>query len=107
MNWFNIYCAQSDQYRIFTLPTGEDIYLIPIGNSNALFCGLDRKPHPFPDGLGIKDIDTLHPKVEGLAGKFEIYKLYTWNSYILTWFGKEFLKITSVSRHDTYELAKL
>jgi hypothetical protein len=107
MNWFDTYCAKTDEYRIYTLPSGEDLYLVPVGNSNALFCGLDKKPHPFPDALGIKNGDKILAEVEMLSGKFEKFKLYTWDSYILTYWGKEFLKIASVSRHDTYEIAKL
>ncbi len=101
MDWFHTYCAKSDQYRICTLPTGEDLYLVPIGNSNALFCGLDNEQHPFPDALGIKN-DTAD--VEMLSGKFEKFNLYTWESYVLTYGGKDFLKIASVSRHVIYKI---
>lgn len=75
MNWFDTYCAKTDEYRIYTLPSGEDLYLVPVGNSNALFCGLDKKPHPFPDALGIKNGDKILADVEMLSGKFE--KLYS------------------------------
>lgn len=51
--------------------------------------------------------DGMTANVEALSGKFEKFNLYTWESYVLTYCGKEYLKIASVSRHVTYEIAKL
>lgn len=106
MDYFQVYCASSNRYQIYTLPTGETLHLTPgFGRCDNLYCARDGKQVAFPDQLGLWNYDT--GSNEPLGGKMVRKDLLLWEEYALTWSGQHFLKIFTVSRHETYELAKI
>lgn len=102
---FDLFLKLDDQYRIFILPDSRKIYMRTVGNEDFLYCGKNDVYVPFPDELGIYNVDD--DKYESLKDKYYISGLYTWNAYSLTWNKKRFLKIASQCKHVTYEVGKI
>lgn len=104
-NIFDVFMKLDDAYRIFIFPDSRKIYMRTLGNEDFLYCGKDGLYVPFPDELGLYNInDDLHVSMKN---KYYVSGLYTWNEYSLTWNGMRFLKIASQCRHVTYEVGKI
>jgi hypothetical protein len=97
-------CA--DKYRIYTLPKSYVLYMNSYGNSNILYCGKDGVCAPFPDELHLLHDDIMMTS-EPLGGHMYKCNLYPWEGYTLSWKKRHFLKISSVSKHVPYEIAKI
>lgn len=94
-----------DKYRIYSLPKGYVLHMNSYGNEDILYCGKDGCYISFPDELYLENVDN--DSIESLGDKMYKSGLYNWKEYILLWKKQRFLKISSVSKHVPYEIAKI